>query len=120
MLGFKVLNAGLNSTAVAAIVLDVSAGLSAAGANQATATALSNTLNGFTTVALSTGAILYAGSGGDSQVVYNGGANTLSVYPPVGAQINALGANNAYALLVNTGATFWFLSSTQIIVILSA
>lgn len=120
MLGYKLFASGLNSLAVASIVLDVGSGLSAAGNSQATATALTNSVNGITTAAASSGVILYAGSGGDSQLVFNGGANTLSVYPPTGAQINALGANNAFSLAVNTGAQFTFITATQIVGILSA
>ena len=71
-------------------------------------------------MATGAGVILYAGSAGDWQVVYNGGANSLSVYPPAGAQINALGTNTAATLPVNTGSIYFCMSSTAFMAILSA
>lgn len=35
---------------------------------------------------------------GDWVVIFNGGANALAVYPPVGGVINALAANAAYSV----------------------
>ena len=120
MLGFKVFAAGLNPTAVASIVMDVGAGLSAAGTTQGTATALTNTLNGITTAGAGSGVILYAGSDGDCQIVYNGGANPVNVYPPSGAKINGLATNASHLLATNTACEYWFLSATQVVGVLSA
>ena len=120
MLGYKVFAAGLNSTAVAAIVLDVGTGLSAAGTTQGTATALTNALNGITTAAAGSGVVLYAGSAGDCQIVYNGGANAVRVYPPSGARINGLATDAAHLLATNTACEYWFLSATQVVGVLSA
>src|SRR5215213_7364113 len=70
----------------------------ATGSTQATAFAITTCSTEFTTVAASTGAVLPAPglnvSSGDILAVYNQGANTLTVYPPVGFKI-ALGATNA-------------------------
>lgn len=93
----------------------------AAGTTQATATELINGLNGITTAAANSGVILSPVlSTSDCQVVYNGGANAVNVYPPVGSRINALTANGAMVLAPNTACQFWFLSDTRIIGILSA
>lgn len=68
-----------------------SAPLTATGSTQLTALALASDFSIFGTVAASTGAILSAR--GDTFVV-NNGANTLTLYPPVGGNING-GALNA-------------------------
>ena len=100
--------------------MSVGTALSAAGTTQGTATALTSEVNGITTAAASSGVILYAGAAGYSQIVYNGGANPVKVYPPTGAQINALGTNNAQTLGTNTACTYYTLSTTLVIGVLSA
>ena len=93
----------------------------AAGTTQATATLLINGMNGILTAAANSGVILNSNSlTSDCQVVYNGGANAVKVYPPVGSKINALPTNTGMILAVNTACVFWFLSDTQIIGVLSA
>ena len=99
---------------------DVGAGLSAAGTTQATATALTNAINGLTTVGAASGVILFAGGTGYTQSVYNGGANAVNVYPPTGAKINNIATNGAHILAINTACTYTFLSATQIFGVLSA
>ena len=99
---------------------DVGVAISAAGTTQATAQLLINGLCWVTTVASGAGVVLFSGNQGTSQTVYNAGANQLKVYPPSGAQINALGTNNAMTLPINTVCHFWTLSSVQMIGILSA
>lgn len=57
-------------------------GLVAAGTNQATATLISGHLAAFSTVASSTGGVLSSTfTPGDDAYVYNGGSNTLTIYP---------------------------------------
>lgn len=93
----------------------------AAGTTQGTATQLINGLNGITTAAANSGVILSLGAAtSDCQVVFNGGANTVSVYPPVGSRINGLTTNGAMLLAPNTVCQFWFLSDTRIVGLLSA
>ena len=120
MLGYKLFGSGLGTLSVGAIVQDVGTAISAAGTTQGTATALVNTLNGVSSVAEGAGVVLYAGSAGDCQLVYNGGANAVKVYPPSGAQINGLAANVPHTLAVRTACEYWFLSSTQVVGVLSA
>lgn len=112
MLAWKILGAGINALAVAAIS-DTASGLTATGTTQGTAYAMTAANNEFTTVAANSGAILYAGSPGDEQFVYNGGANPLRVYPPSGSQINSLGTNYGALIPPATGCAFKCMSSTR-------
>lgn len=120
MLGFKLFASGLNPLSVGAICNDVGTAISAAGTAQGTATALTNALNGIGTVASGAGVVLYAGSAGDCQLVYNGGANAVKVYPPSGAKINGLATDAPHLLATNTACEYWFLSATQVVGVLSA
>ena len=120
MLGFKLFASGLNGLSVSAIVQDVGTAISASGTTQGTATQLTNALNGIGTVAAGAGVVLYAGSTGDCQLVYNGGANAVKVYPPSGAKINGLSTNTPHILATNTACEYWFLSTTQVVGVLSA
>lgn len=62
-----------------------SAPLTAAGSTQLTALALVSDFSIFGTVGASTGAIL---SGRGTSIVVNNGVSTLTLYPPVGGNIN--------------------------------
>jgi hypothetical protein len=80
----------------------VSNNLTAAGSTQGTALVLPSDFNIVTTAAASTGAILPAAGPqcnvGDSFIVVNHGANSLSVYPPTGGKIGTGSVNAALAL----------------------
>jgi hypothetical protein len=100
------------------LVIDsISAAVSAAGATQATATALVSNINNVTVVAAgANGVRLPTAVAGMRILVRNSdAADTLNIYPATGGQINALGANTAATLLagltielVATTATQWF------------
>ncbi len=95
--------------------------ITAAGTTQATATLLINGLNGIRTAVAGSGVILTPNNlTSDCQVVFNGGANAVNVYPPVGSQINSLSANTPMVLAPNTACEFMWLTNTQIIGLLSA
>lgn len=98
----RMVAAGLSAIQVQAIQGTVANNLTAAGTTQATAVALAADQNRFTTVGASSGAILPAMNPGDEMSVINTGASALSLYPPVGAQINALGNNAAYSIATAT------------------
>jgi hypothetical protein len=120
VLAYKFFQSGMNSLATAA-VCDAATSLTAAGTNQATALELTNGSNGVLTVSAGSGVVLSSQArAGDSQVVYNGGANALKVYPPVGAQINGLAANAAVTLPIRTACEFHCLSTTTWTAVLSA
>jgi hypothetical protein len=101
-LASRLVQAGFSAIQAAAIQGTSQTGLTATGTVQGTAFAVPADINKFTTVAAGTGAILPAMNPGDSLVVVNGGANALLLYPPVGATINALGANTAYSVATAT------------------
>ena len=121
MLGFKLFGSGLPGLTVQALCQDVNASVTAAGTNQSTATELTNAVNYITTVAAGTGVVLYSGlTAGDSQLIYNAGANPLLIYPFSGAQINGIGTNAGITLPIATAIELTCISSTQLIGILSA
>jgi len=96
-------------------------GLTATGANQSTALEVTANINRFSTVAAGTGAKLNSAiTTGLPQIIYNGGANPLTVYPHTGATINSLPANAAMFLQTNTTVVFWSTSATSWVGILSA
>lgn len=100
---------------------NVAATVSAAGTVITDATDLIADINYVSTAAASSGVQLFFGENGDSQIVYNGGANTLKVYPFVStAGINQIAAGGAHSLGINTACTYYKVSATQIIAVLSA
>lgn len=68
-------------------------GLIAQGTTQATALPIQGSFNVFATVAASSGAVLPPINRNGEIRIKNGGANTLTVYPPVGNSINGGSAN---------------------------
>lgn len=95
--------------------------LTATGTTLATALALTADTNVFGTVASGTGCSLASCEIGDSQEIYNGGANSLTVYPDTSSvQINALTAGNGFLLGANTMCYARRVSATRWIVNLSA
>lgn len=97
---------GLHTSTASAITGSITTGITAAGSTQATATALTASVNVVSTTAASTGVQLPNCQVGDSVEVYNQGANSLSVYPLTGENINALSANAAFAVAAGKAATF--------------
>ena len=121
MLGWKVFNSGLPGPLQSSICKDTEASISAAGTTQGTATELKAADNEITTVASGAGCVLSSAiASGDTQTVFNAGANAVKIYPPSGMQINALAANLPMTLGINTGVMFKCISSTRIFAILSA
>jgi hypothetical protein len=98
----RLVQAGLSPTAAAAIQGTVAPAVIAAGTTQGTATQLGADNNDVSTVPANSGVILPAMNPGDDVTVYNGGANALLIYPPVGGQIKGLGVNVGYSLATAT------------------
>lgn len=99
----------------------VATALVAAGTTRATALALTADSNVIGTAASGSGVSLASCEIGDSQEVYNGGANSCTVYPDAAAnQINGLVAGNGFLLAVNTMCYARKVSATRWIVNLSA
>ena len=84
-------------------VRNIATALTAAGTTQATALLLGAELNALGTVASSSGVRLPVGVPGMRMIVFNGGANTLKVYPASGGTLNgaAADAEISIATLVN-------------------
>lgn len=110
----KLIAGGLSANAVRALAGDAISGLIATGTTQATALALIGENNVFSTVGTSSGAILPVGESSKTILVYNGGANALSIYPPVGGSINALSTNTAYSLGAGLGIELCYATSVVI------
>lgn len=112
MLGFQtdMMGSGISWPAAQAIGGQQQLSQTATGSSQATAFALTAPTTEFTTAAASTGAILPATglrvTGGDALVVVNNGANTLSVYPPVGFKIGLAATNAAVSIATGKAAMF--------------
>jgi hypothetical protein len=94
-----------------------STGLTATGTTQPGALALVQNFNEVTTAAAGTGVRLPPGTSvsviGLEITVWNQGANTLNVYPPTSAQIDALGLNIADTIAAGACKTYVGMSSTQ-------
>lgn len=102
--------------------------ISAAGSNQAGATALSKTVNFVTSVTESSaeGVSLPAASAGLTIMIVNTTSTNLKVYPSTGDAINDLSANSAFTLPAESSMQFYakdsttWLSLTQVVVYDSA
>ncbi len=111
---------GIPALAARAISGFASDNLTAAGTSQTDAFAMGNAINQFTTVAASTGALLPTSVHGDTIFVSNQGANSLSVYPPSGGNINNGSANAAFAVANGKVAIFRALNAINFVAVLSA
>lgn len=112
----KLMGTGASAAFANYITGDVASGLTATGNSQATALLLSADVNEITTTAASTGVRFPDAtvcSPGDSIVVFNGGANSLSVYPATGESINGLSANASFAVAANARTICYKVSTTR-------
>lgn len=111
---------GLPPLAAEFIVGNVGSALTATGADQATALQLSADVNEITTAAASTGVRLPPMSPGDTIFIYNIGANTVSLYPPVGESINAIAVNGAFSVATAKTVIVTKVSATRYATLLTA
>lgn len=82
---------------------DSALNLTATGTIQADAKEFKSALSLFATVPANSGALLSRqAQPGDTMLVYNGGANTLKVYPQLGDSINGLAVNTPVSVSPNT------------------
>lgn len=116
----EIMGGGFSAVSADAIQGGVNSTISAAGTTQGTATAITTSNNFITTAAASSGVILPASQQGDWLIIYNGGANAVTVYPPVGAKINGIATNGGMSLGTNTNCIYFFYSATQVVAHLSA
>lgn len=87
--------------------------ITAAGTTQATAYALTTEWAEVTITPANSGVKLAAFGAGVPNTVFNEGVNALKVYPPVGAQIDALGVNAPYSLPTAKMQTFYQTGNAQ-------
>lgn len=115
--GYQYLLSLLQEAANSQATATVATGLTAKGTTQATALLLTNEWNEVTSVTIVGpevgGVLLQALQPGQSQTVFNPSSATFNVYPPPGAQIDALGVNAPYSV-TTTRVTFDFITTTQI------
>lgn len=83
----------------------------AAGTTQADATAIAKSINIVANTPVNSGVRLPVAVAGYRIIIRNGGANTLNVYPGVGAAIESAGTNTAITLPI--GASLEFYCSTS-------
>lgn len=96
-----------------AAIKSIGSGISAAGTNQSTATALTKTINEVTSVSSGQGVKLPTPEAGELILIANQGANSLSVYPQTGATINALSANASISMATDTRKLLFAVTSTK-------
>lgn len=112
---FYLLNTLFNRTGgQSGIPITIATGLAATGASQDAALALSDDWNEVATTPAGSGVQLAAMQPGQSQLVFNGGANALKVYPQSGDIINALGADAPFSLAAGKTQIFRVSTQTQI------
>lgn len=112
----ELLSLGLPWQLAAQLGADAQTAVSAAGTTQATATAATGQFIEVGTAASNAGVMLPDGA--SVYVVYNGGANTMKVYPPVGSYMN--GSQNAAFSVTNAKSAIFFRSAARFIGVLSA
>ena len=116
-----IVQAGLSGGTANAIQGSVKSSISAAGTVITDATDLTASFNMLSTVADGAGVVTSQFlASGDTQSVFNAGANALKVYPTSGMKINSLPANQPMLLPTSTGCLLKCVSTTRIFGILSA
>lgn len=106
-------NSGLSALAAIALFADVADSFTAAGSTQLTAAETGTGVVIVTTAPASSGVLLDLGSRGDSQLIYNGGANAVAVYPPLGHTINQASANTSLSVPVGSMSVFYRVTQTR-------
>lgn len=102
-----------NLVATSFYVRSIATGISAAGTNQATATALTKEINVVTTVSSGQGVVLPTATAGMMLIINNRSATALNVYPASGGSINDLSTNIAYSHDAGASLQYYATSSSQ-------
>ena len=120
-LASNIMRGGYSAGMAKAINGAIATGLTAAGTTITDALDLTADTNVIGTCASGAGVQVAAAEVGDSQEIYNGGANACKVYPDSATvQFNSLGVGNSFSLGTNTMAYCRKVSSTRWVVNLSA
>lgn len=117
-----IMGGGTSAGQAAAIAGGAVDAIVALGSTNADATQLQAvSANRIGTSAASTGVKLSAGQGGDSTAVFNDSGQTILVYPPAGAQINALTVTTqGFSMTTGKTALFSCISGTRWMAVLTA
>ncbi len=108
MIARELVSSGLSPLVAFSICGSRSLTVTAAGATQGTATALTSALNVVTTCTeAACGVILPVNDIGDSITVCNATSSNLRVYPPVGGAFNGGTANIPYTMAPNSTEEFF-------------
>lgn len=108
MIARELVSSGLSSLAAFSIAGSRSLTVTAAGATQGTATALTSALNVVTTCTeAACGVLLPVNDIGDSITVCNATSANLRVYPPTGGAFNGGTANVPYTMAPNSTEEFF-------------
>mgnify|MGYP001585226636 CR=1 FL=1 len=117
----NIMQGGMSAGGAKAINGSIATGLTATGTVITDALDLSADTNVLATVSSGTGVQVFTAEIGDSQEIYNGGANAVKVWPDSStSQFNALGAGNSFLLAPNTMCYVRKITTTRWIVNLSA
>ena len=117
----NIMKGGWSAGNAKAVNGNVATGLTATGTIITDALDLTADTNVIATAASGTGVQLPSCEIGDSCEVYNGGANTVVVYPDASAnQINAITAGSGFNLATNTSSFCRKITATRWIAFLSA
>ncbi len=119
-IALEIMRGGISAGAAKAINGAVNPTISAAGTTQATATALTASVNVITTAGASSGVRLSNTEISDEYEILNLGANAVTVYPPTNGQINAIAANGGFTLATNTAVKVKKFTATRWMAFLSA
>lgn len=114
----RLLGVGLPAATAQNIVGDVDNAATAAGTSSTDAYQMYAAVTNFTTVAASSGGKVPPMNPGDSIMVYNAGANTLTIYPETGCTFN--NAASSVSLAANKGILIFKKSATTSASILTA
>jgi len=99
---------GFTPNQVSALGGSIRSGVTAAGANSAAATVVTQDIIFVSTAAASTGIRISKAERGRMVLVANGGANAVLVYPPTGGTLNGGATDAGVSVPVGKSALFFF------------
>ena len=111
--GGTVTNLSSLSMSSGIIQFSITAGIASAGSSQASATALTTTINIVSTVTLGEGVRLPTALAGNMVIIKNNGIADLILYPASGASINGGGTNDPITLPPGSSLQFFAGSTTE-------
>ena len=111
--GGTVTNLSSLSMSSGIVQFSITSGIASAGSSQASATALTTTINIISTVVLGQGVRLPVAAAGNMVIIKNNGVDDLILYPASGASINGGGTNDPITLPPGSSLQFFAGSATE-------